>query len=95
MNDKEAPLCPICKHLLCKRQEVINLALGFTQEMKCLHCLSKSAEATGDTVSFLLRMKDYVGSRQCFAKEWQKYTVESQCPSPKTCYPAQCFSEEN
>ncbi|MDX2108034.1 MAG: hypothetical protein SFY67_16680 [Candidatus Melainabacteria bacterium] len=99
MIDKEAQNCHchsnLCQQIVCTRQEVINLALGFTEDFRCIHCLAKDLEASGDTLALLMRMKDYVSSRPCFAKEWQKYTDQKQCPSPGTCYPAQCFSEES
>jgi len=96
MIDKEAQFChtQACTQIVCTRQEVINLALGFTEDFRCIHCLAKDLEASGDTVALLLRMKDYVNSRPCFAKEWQKYSTKKDCPSPDTCYPAPCFATE-
>ncbi len=98
MIDKEVKIyqcrSSLCEQLVCTRQEVINLALGFTEDFRCIHCLAKDLEASGDTLSLLLRMKDYVNSRPCFAKKWQKYTKEIECPSKTTCYPAQCFQNE-
>lgn len=97
MNNKEASICQSefnCNQILCTRQEVINLALGFTEEMKCVHCLAQSMEENKDSLELLLRMKDYIAQRECFAKVWQKYTCQIDCPSPQTCYPAQCFSQD-
>lgn len=98
MNNKEARICQSeskCKQILCVRQEVINLALGYTDEMMCVHCLARNLEENKEALELLIAMKDYIASRQCFAKEWQKYKDEKQCPSPETCYPAQCFSPES
>ncbi len=96
MIDKEAKICHAgaCDRILCTRQEVINLALGFTEDFRCIHCLATDLEASKDAQLLLLRMKDYVNSRPCFAKEWQKYTSGKDCPSPNTCYPAPCFAPE-
>src|SRR5262249_202598 len=77
---------------LCLRQQVINLALGNTDQMMCLSCLAKENQQTQTAV--LTRVKNYVLKRECFAKEWARYSSQQFCPYPQTCVPGPCFSDD-
>lgn len=81
--------CSACSRPLCLRKQVINLALGNTDEMLCLECLAKENGRTPDEL--LQSMKSYALSRECFRKEWIRYENERWCPDPEGCYPALCF----
>lgn len=81
--------CHACGKALCLRKQVINLALGNTDEMKCLVCLAEENEK--EPVEVLEGTKTYVLSRECFRKQWHLYACEDQCPEPLTCFPARCF----
>lgn len=83
--------CKRCSIRLCLRQQVLNLALGFTEAMQCLNCL---AQTNGkDAAEMLDDLKIYIYSRECFKSQWVKYLDETYCPSPKECYPSVCFAE--
>src|SRR5215470_5021448 len=87
---KDAPTsCCLCGKALCLRKQVINLALGNVEEMKCLACLGKEGGKAPDQV--LADIKEYVHSRDCFLKEWRKYVDVSYCPDPDHCFPDICF----
>lgn len=81
--------CSHCKELLCLRKQVVNLALGFTDSMLCLRCHAKENEQLPEEV--LENIKDYVLSRECFAKEWVRYTGKEFCPDATGCLPDECF----
>jgi TusA-related sulfurtransferase len=68
------------------------LALGQEDDMLCLECLAKQTDSSPDQV--LLRTREYVLSRECFRKEWQKYGSRSACPDPFGCLPDVCFGAE-
>lgn len=84
--------CEVCGAPLCLRKQVINLALGNTDEMLCLKCLGEDSDKTAEEV--LVSVKEYVYKRDCFRKEWQRYASMDFCPDPKGCFPGQCFKGE-
>ena len=86
-----ASTCSSCARPLCLRQQVINLALGFVDEMRCLQCLGDENKKKPDSV--LDDLMVYIHSRECFKSQWVKYLDESHCPFPKECYPSVCFKE--
>jgi hypothetical protein len=90
MADDLPNKCTNCHAPLCKRKQVINLALGNTDTMMCLVCLGKENGKSPEAV--LLEIKDYVLSRNCFRKPWSKYTCQNDCPNPDTCFPVSCFA---
>src|ERR1700728_3881371 len=59
--------CSKCDAPLCVRKQVINLALGNTEEMQCLKCLAKESESSESDV--LKTSRGYVMERECFRKE--------------------------
>lgn len=83
--------CASCNAVLCLRKQVINLALGNVETMQCLECIAREAECTVE--SLLERMVVYTGSRQCFSREWQRYTHISHCPDRNGCFPNICFGK--
>lgn len=82
--------CKTCHSALCLRKQVINLALGNTDEMYCLECLAKESDVTPADV--LCNTKQYLVGRECFRKEWVKYESDGDCPDPDNCLPGFCFS---
>jgi hypothetical protein len=82
--------CAKCEAPLCLRKQVINLALGNTEEMHCLHCLALESDTTEADV--LRTSRGYVMERECFRKEWQKYRDQTACPDRKGCIPDVCFA---
>lgn len=82
-------MCSKCGAALCLRKQVVNLALGLTDQMLCLTCLAAENEQT--TAEVLDGIKDYILSRECFAKQWKRYTSVEYCPDRAGCIPAQCF----
>ena|SRR5438309_11024131 len=81
--------CLRCAKPLCLRKQVVNLALGITDEMCCLSCLAVDNDQSCEAL--LAKMIDYINTRECFAKEWQRYTGIEFCPDPDGCIPAVCF----
>ena len=85
-----APLvCSGCGAALCLRQQVLNLTVGSTDEMLCLVCLAADNETSPEEL--LGRLKEYVQSRECFKREWDRYEGRAFCPAPDSCYPDSCF----
>lgn len=84
--------CVDCGAALCIRQRTVSLALGHDESMYCLVCLGKQSDTSGENV--LANIKEYVLSRQCFRKEWFKYTERASCPQPETCYLETCFKTD-
>lgn len=68
---------------------MINLALGFTDQMYCLACLGNQNEKS--PADLLDSLKDYISSRECFAKQWVRYSSVNYCPDPAGCIPDECF----
>jgi len=83
--------CGKCGDSLCLRQQVINLALGLTDEMSCLPCLAK--ENSQAPAEVLDGIRDYILSRDCFAKEWKRYISVEYCPNQSGCVPSTCFQK--
>jgi hypothetical protein len=89
---KDAPRhCQACGAALCLRKQVLNLALGNTDEMFCLVCLSQQSDESPDEL--LKSLMVYVKQRDCFNKEWRRYTGTEFCPDLKGCYPGICFEQ--
>ena len=89
---KDAPAaCHKCGKPLCLRKQVINLALGHDEVMECLICLGQSSGRSPEEV--LINVSEYALSRECFAKEWKKYTGLEDCPDPLNCFPQSCFAQ--
>jgi hypothetical protein len=85
-----APLkCAKCQAPLCLRKQVVNLALGNTDEMFCLNCIALDNEQ--EPLHLLQRMMRYISQRDCFRKEWQRYTTVASCPDQANCFPSNCF----
>jgi hypothetical protein len=84
--------CCLCKASLCLRKQVINLALGNTDQMKCLICLGQESHKSPQAV--LLGIKGYVQGRECFAKVWNRYVHIEDCPNQQECFPDDCFYEQ-
>lgn len=82
--------CAECGAPLCVRKQVINLALGNVEALYCLICLSKSEETQPDKL--ISGMVGYILGRDCFRKEWTRYTCVADCPEPKSCFPQTCFN---
>ena len=90
INVEGAPLnCSACRAALCIRKQVINLALGNTQDMKCLVCLGLDSNQPAKEV--LRGIKTYIGGRECFRKQWHRYESLEFCPDPQGCFPDTCF----
>jgi len=85
-----APLfCHKCQAPLCLRKQVMNLALGLTEEMLCLACLGQQH---GQKPTELLEgLKDYIGRRDCFANQWRRYSSIEFCPDTVGCVATACF----
>jgi len=81
--------CATCGKPLCLRQQVINLALGFTEQLKCLNCLALQEDLPREQL--LTTSRDYVMRRECFKKEWIKYKTRDFCPDKVGCLPESCF----
>lgn len=84
-----ARLCHKCQAPLCLRKQVINLALGLTEEMMCLSCLGKENEQ--DPRELLEGLRDYIDQRECFAKQWRRYESVDYCPDRHGCISDVCF----
>lgn len=82
--------CSQCEAPLCLRKQVINLALGNSDEMFCLECLAKDSSQRADEV--LSGIQAYIVSRDCFRKQWERYVNVDYCPDPNGCFPAVCFA---
>ncbi|MCC7532000.1 MAG: hypothetical protein IT342_26090 [Candidatus Melainabacteria bacterium] len=83
--------CSKCKRALCLRKQVMNLAVGNTDEMFCLECLGEQSDRKA--VEVLLTLKGYALNRACFLKQWRGYESVADCPDPAGCFPDQCFSQ--
>lgn len=81
--------CHRCGAALCLRKQVVNLALGNTDELSCLVCLGQDSQRPA--VDVLENIMGYINSRECFSKEWVKYKDKTYCPDPVNCYPDTCF----
>lgn len=81
--------CVRCSAQLCLRKQVINLALGMAEEMFCLDCLAR--ENSQDAREVLESVKDYIHGRECFAKQWKRYSSVEYCPDRGGCVPDSCF----
>ena len=84
--------CIKCGASLCLRKQVINLALGNEEDMRCLKCLAKECSAQPEKI--LANARGYIQARDCFRKEWKRYRSVDDCPDPKGCIPATCFCGE-
>jgi hypothetical protein len=82
-------LCCQCGKPLCVRKQVINMALGNSEEMFCLICLG--AINGKEPQEVLMSTKEYIAGRPCFAKAWNKYTNKVDCPEPNSCFVLECF----
>jgi hypothetical protein len=80
--------CDRCGAALCLRKQVINLALGFVDQMFCLGCLGKDNQTPAELLESL---RDYIDGRECFAKQWIRYSSVEYCPDQTGCIPHQCF----
>lgn len=81
--------CLKCKNPICRRAYNLNLALGYIEEQFCLNCLSETHNQTKeDLFDYIF---DYIQSRNCFKKEWDKMTSKNECPLPDKCVIGKCF----
>ncbi|MBL8082095.1 MAG: hypothetical protein JNN26_05740 [Candidatus Obscuribacter sp.] len=92
LMDGMAERCALCQKQLCLRQQVLNLALGEEKHLLCLSCLAADNDTGAEEL--LTRLAAYVRGRDCFLKEWRRYTGLKDCPSPDTCLPNVCFEKE-
>ncbi len=83
--------CCDCGASLCLRKQVVNLALGNTDDMYCLKCLGAQMNCTEQAV--LENSAGYIQGRDCFRKEWKRYVDRSYCPDEAGCIPDLCFSQ--
>lgn len=83
--------CQTCGAPLCLRKQVINLALGFLDSMRCLVCIGRENEKEPEKI--LEDVKVYISTRDCFATQWLNYRNVSACPDPDGCFPDTCFRE--
>ncbi len=83
-------VCCQCASSLCLRKQVLNLALGETEKFLCLFCLAAAHQQPPEEL--LQQMRDYVLSRDCFKKQWQRYLSVEYCPCPNDCLPDHCFA---
>ena len=91
---KDAPRqCSVCAAALCLRKQVVNLALGNSEEMLCLTCLGKENDQS--PAEILSELMSYVKQRDCFAKEWRRYTDVTYCPDQAGCVAAVCFETDS
>lgn len=87
---KDAPRqCSVCAAPLCLRKQVVNLALGNAEQMMCLLCLAQDNDQ--DPAEMLFDLMSYVKQRDCFAKEWRRYTDVTYCPDQTGCFASVCF----
>jgi hypothetical protein len=89
--DKAPTACLKCQKPLCLRKQVINLALGNSDEMYCLVCLAVMNEQ--EPKEILLKVKSYVQGRECLQKEWVKYENSEYCPDKTGCFMRECFAD--
>jgi hypothetical protein len=88
---KDVPTdCCRCGAPLCLRKQVVNLALGNTEQMYCLQCISEESQQSPAEV--LDGLKHYIDQRDCFKKEWLRYESVEFCPDRAGCIPDVCFS---
>ncbi len=67
--------------------------MGYAEEQYCLPCLSEMHNQTIDELfDFII---DYVNSRGCFKKEWDKMKEKFECPLPCDCVIGKCFYEKS
>jgi hypothetical protein len=83
--------CHRCEAPLCLRKQVVNLALGLTEQMMCLECLAR--DNAQNARELLEGLQDYIQGRDCFAKQWRRYESVEFCPDKKNCLPDQCFQK--
>lgn len=84
--------CARCGGTLCLRKQVINLSLGNTDSMNCLICLAQTEGGTAEGI--IAGTADYILSRDCFKKQWVRYSSPDFCPDPAGCFPGTCFKRE-
>lgn len=85
----EVETCSITGLPICRRMFNMNLALGYAEEFFSLKAL---AEKHDKSMEEIFEMGyDYVESRECFKKEWDKMLLKSECPLPNDCALDKCF----
>lgn len=87
--DGLSTICLNCSAPLCLRKQVINLALGLVEQMRCLECLGRENERSPEKI--LEDVKVYISTRDCFKTQWLNYKDISYCPDPEGCFPEVCF----
>ncbi len=77
--------CDACGEMFCERVNLMNLALGFTEDAYCLACLAKDHERSEAVMADFCW--GYVQGRDCFKDPWLKFDAAA-CPRLKdhTCY---------
>ena len=69
----------------------MNLALGYTEEFYSLKTLAEKHDMSMEAMfDFSL---DYIQSRECFRKEWDKMLNPSECPLANDCVIDKCFKK--
>jgi hypothetical protein len=84
--------CASCSQTVCLRQQLISMALGYTEKTLCLICLSNEMGRTREDI--LETVLPFIEKRDCFAKPWNRYENVNYCPFPKACIPDTCFQKE-
>jgi hypothetical protein len=69
--------CLACSAPVCERVMIMNLALGYEDDIFCLTCLAQDIGASSADIAEQAR--DYVMARDCFRSPWSKFDA-SACP---------------
>jgi hypothetical protein len=84
-------VCASCESKVCLRQQLISMALGYTEKTLCLVCLAADTGRTREDV--LETVLPFISKRDCFLKPWNRYENVDYCPAPTSCIPDTCFQE--
>lgn len=76
--------CARCSSGLCARKQVVNLSLGYVDEMLCLSCIA--AESDTSVSALLDRIVPYIMTRECFSKQWRQFSDPTVCAHPQGCH---------
>lgn len=65
----DAPSCADCATGLCGHAWVINVAMGFRNEPRCVPCLAAALDR--EAGEFLADVKEYLMARACYRAGWE------------------------
>ena len=85
----EVEHCSVNGLAICRRMFNMNLALGYAEEFYSLKALAEKHDMEPEEMFEFAY--EYVESRECFRKEWQKMKDRSECPLEKDCAIDLCF----